>query len=135
MGFQEKIRLEEKINSYKKELEDKDKEYDILLKRYKVLELSIKDRNKDSFIAMRPNNIKLKLKSKKKNKQTWSATLPTSLSPQKIMNFLDDFSGKWSNKQNEEKREEKIDEIEIEDKKENGNEEATTSPSTSTSTF
>ena len=107
--FQEKQRLEREINSYKKELETKDKDYEILLKRYKILELSIKNNQKsmipssngqDKFIfnenAMKSHAIKIKLKSKKKDKSVWSRTLPTSLSPQKLLGFIDDFSGKFN---------------------------------------
>ncbi len=81
--YQEKLHLQKEINLCKKQLEDKDKEYDILLKRYKVLQVSIKPKNNqqdsfnENFIGLKPNNIKLKFKSKKRNKQTWSATLPS----------------------------------------------------------
>eukprot|EP00484_Ammonia_sp_Unknown_P001755 CAMPEP_0197022148 /NCGR_PEP_ID=MMETSP1384-20130603/3050_1 /TAXON_ID=29189 /ORGANISM="Ammonia sp." /LENGTH=578 /DNA_ID=CAMNT_0042450123 /DNA_START=56 /DNA_END=1792 /DNA_ORIENTATION=+ len=125
---QEKLRFEQQINAYKQELLNKEKEYDVLLKRYKVLELSIKNGdvhhsklsampssahkhdaangadlyNHDNLVtAMKTSNIKLKLKSKKRNKQMiWARTLPTSLSPQKLLGFIDDFSGKFgSNKE------------------------------------
>ena len=130
--FQEKVHFEQTINAYKKELEDKDKEYNLLLKRYKVLEASIKNnripayKNADSlgdngFVESKAN-IKFKVRLKTKNKQTWSSTLPTSISPLQIKNFLNDFSGKWSNKQNgvhkEAEYEEKQKETKIETKSE-----------------
>lgn len=104
--FQDKQRLERAIVDYKKKLETKDKEYEILLKRYRILELSIKNskstNNPESngqdvfdgnYNAMKGGNIKIKLKSKKKNQNLWSRTLPTSLSPQKLLGFIDDFQG------------------------------------------
>ena len=107
--FQEKQRLERDIISYKKELETKDKEYEILLKRYRILELSIKNNKSSSnpesngqdifdgnYNAMKTGAIKIKLKSKKKNQNLWSRTLPTSLSPQKLLGFIDDFQGKFN---------------------------------------
>ena len=119
---QEKRRLEQEIKAQRVALEEKDDEYQLLLRRYKVLEHSIKS-TKDSVgggrggvfrsggddvngglqSMMKPSNIKLKLK--RRNKQMWSATLPTSLSPQKLRDFLDDFSGKFIANQQSEKKE------------------------------
>merc|ERR1719242_965258 len=116
--------FQEKINSYKKELADKDKEYDLLLKRYKVLELSIKNNKlsksendansfgNNRFVGSKPN-IKFKLRLKTK-----FDTMPTSISPMQIKNFLNDFSGKWSNKQNAIQKESEYEEKQKENKRE-----------------
>eukprot|EP01084_Bolivina_argentea_P291044 500148_1 len=89
--YKEKMQLQQEMNMYKKQLADKDKEYNTLQKRYKVLEMIINQKNPNkSDKGKFSNNIQSKLKRKKKNKRTVGiyATLPASLSPQKIMEWI-----------------------------------------------
>mmetsp|Transcript_12272 Transcript_12272/g.18488 ORF Transcript_12272/g.18488 Transcript_12272/m.18488 type:complete len:555 (-) Transcript_12272:486-2150(-) len=106
----EKQQFQQQIIAYQQQLQEKGKEYETLLKRYKVLERSVHVQlgPQSTAIGGVPSNvlnrsdqqgkdIKIRLKRMRNKKQMiWARTLPAALSPQKLLGLIDDFSGKFA---------------------------------------